>query len=106
MGVSGGAAKEINVFAKVTSPRSTLIADAAVTRWINGYPIARFQRRHPGAAFHNFTGDFVTEDHRLPDFKIGYTALVKIVEIRPADAAGAQPDQYFISTRFRDISVF
>jgi hypothetical protein len=42
----------------------------------------------------------------LPDLKIGYTALVKIVEIRPADAAGAQPDQYFISTRFRDISVF
>jgi hypothetical protein len=43
MGVSGGAAKEINVFAKVTSPRSTLIADATVAGWIDGYPIAGFQ---------------------------------------------------------------
>src|ERR1700756_3953092 len=59
MGVFGRAAKEIDVFAKVTTPSSTLIADTAVTRRINGYPVAGFQRRRTRSAFYNFAGDLV-----------------------------------------------
>jgi hypothetical protein len=106
MGVFRRAAKEIDVFAKVTTPSSTLIAHATVTRRINGYTVTGLQKRHTGSAFYNFAGDLVAEDHRLPDLKISHAPFVKVVQIRTADSAGTQADEHFVGTRFRGISVF
>jgi hypothetical protein len=102
----GSAAKEINVLAEITPPSSTLVADAAVTRWIHGNSIAWFERGHTRSAFYDLAGHLVAEDHRLPDLEIGHATFVKVVQIGSADSSGAQPDEYLVRTGFRGIAVF
>jgi hypothetical protein len=41
----------------------------------------------------------------LLDLEISHATLVKVMKVGSANTARAHPDQYFIGTRFRDVSV-
>jgi hypothetical protein len=47
----------------------------------------------------------VTKGHWLFDLEISDATRVKVVQVGSANTARAQPDEYFIWTGFRDISV-
>src|SRR6266702_3252104 len=44
------------------------------------------------AHFHDFAGDFMAEDHRLPQANRTEAAMLIVMEVGAADAAGANAD--------------
>jgi hypothetical protein len=86
---TGCTAEESNIGTKLAASRPALLTYAAVACRIYGYAITGFHQGHVGSALDHFTGYLVTESHRLPDPEICDSAIVIVVKVRSADAAGA-----------------
>src|SRR5882672_4920242 len=72
-----------------------LEAVAALSAWETGIdrdPIARAHVRHLGADLHDLASRLVAEDHRLLDAHRAKAAMQVVVQVGPADAAGADAD--------------
>ena len=76
-------------------------ADAARLARIDRHPHAGHQMRYPTADRVDHAGDFVSERHRLLDPDRAEAAVMVVMQIRTADAAGGDLDPHFASLRCR-----
>ena len=77
-------------------------AEAAVSAGTRGRDRDQVSRREPldpGAHRGDMAGDFVPEDHRLPEDHRAEAPVVVVVEVGSADAARGDPDLHLPGTR-------
>jgi hypothetical protein len=96
-----GAAHEAHVEALIPHPLAAMEADAAGLARIHRHPHAGLKMRHIAGNGGDHTGDFVTERHRLLDPDRAEPAVMIVVQVRTADAAGGDLDAHFAGTRRR-----
>ena len=87
-----GRSVEAHVQALVVQSLAAEPAGPAGTRRRHRDEIARREAVDPLPHFGDVSGDFVTEDHRLLQANRSEAAVVVVVQVRTADAAGGQAD--------------
>ena len=95
------AAHEAHVEALIAHALAAMDADAAGTARIDRDARARRKMRNAGADRGDDAGDFVPERHRLLDPHGAEAAVVIIMQVGTADAAGGDLDAHFAGGRRR-----
>ena len=92
MGKAHCAAVEEHVAAMIVEPGLAEVALAARPARVDRDDVAGANRRHAGTHGSHRSGDLVAEDHRLLQANSAEAAMVIVVEVGAADAAGADGD--------------
>ena len=95
------AAHEAHVQALIAHPFAAMDTDAAGLARIHGHPNARLEMRHAAADCGDYAGYFMSKRHRLLDPHRAEAAMMVVVQVRAADAAGGDLDAHFVGRRCR-----
>jgi hypothetical protein len=101
-----GAAEEFHLRAEVLAPFAAVVAAPAGMRRRDGNVVTLLHARDAGPNGRDDAGRLVARNQRLAHDEAAVAALEIVVEVRPADAGGAQAQQHFARARRRRVGGF